>query len=108
MVAEQKLLHTNLTTGENGHLLFAGVDTVALAEKYGTPLFLIDDERVRERCREYKIAMKKYFGDGSLPLYASKALSFKEIYRIMADEGMGTAFHGGVRGLSDGTRLFPW
>ena len=31
MVAEQKLLHTNLTTGENGHLLFAGVDTVALA-----------------------------------------------------------------------------
>lgn len=31
MVAEQKLLHTNLTVDENGHLLFAGADTVALA-----------------------------------------------------------------------------
>lgn len=87
---EQKLIHTNLAADERGHLLFAGRDTVALAEKYGTPLFLIDDGRVRERCREYKLAMKKYFGESSYPLYASKALSFKEIYRIMAEEGMGT------------------
>lgn len=87
---EQKWIHSNLSAGENGHLFFAGMDTVALAEKYGTPLFLIDDKRVRERCREYKTAMKKYFGEASYPLYASKALSFKEIYRMMAEEGMGT------------------
>ena len=86
----QHILHSNVTVGENGHLYFAGTDTVPLAEKYGTPLFLIDDERIRERCREYKIAMKKYFGEDALPLFASKALSFKEIYRIMASEGMGT------------------
>jgi len=86
----QHILHSNVTVGENGHLYFAGMDTVPLAEKYGTPLFLIDDERIRERCREYKIAMKKYFGEDALPLFASKALSFKEIYRIMASEGMGT------------------
>ena len=54
---EQKWIHSNLSAGENGHLFFAGMDTVALAEKYGTPLFLIDDKRVRERCREYKTAM---------------------------------------------------
>lgn len=86
----QKLVHSNVTIGENGHLYFAGMDTVALAEKHGTPLFLIDDQRIRERCREYKDAMKTYFSEDSIPLFASKALSFKEIYRIMADEEMGT------------------
>lgn len=30
-----------------------------------------------------------HFGPGSLPLYASKAASFKQMYRIMAEEGMG-------------------
>ena len=90
MVTEQQFLHSNLSAGENGHLYFAGMDTVALAEKYGTPLLLLDDRRIRERCREYKSAMRAYFGETSYPLYASKALSFKEIYRMMAQEEMGT------------------
>ena len=90
MVTEQQFLHSNLAAGEDGHLYFAGMDTVALAEKYGTPLLLLDDRRIRERCWEYKSAMKAYFGETSYPLYASKALSFKEIYRMMAQEEMGT------------------
>ena len=36
MVTEQQFLHSNLSAGENGHLYFAGMDTVALAEKYGS------------------------------------------------------------------------
>ena len=87
---DQKIVHSNVTVGENGHLCFAGADTVALAEKYGTPVFLLDDSRVRTRIREYKEAMARNFGDGSMPLFASKSLSFKEIYRIMAEEGIGT------------------
>lgn len=87
-VTQKKLLHTNLSVGENGHLLFAGADTVQMVEKYGSPLMLLDEGRVRARCREYKEAMAKYFGGGSMPLFASKALSFKEIYRIMASESM--------------------
>ena len=35
------ILHDNYTVGENGHLYVGGCDTVALAEKYGTPLDLI-------------------------------------------------------------------
>ena len=31
------IIHENVTVGENGHLHFAGIDTVTLAEKYGTP-----------------------------------------------------------------------
>ena len=87
---DRKIVHSNVTVGKNGHLYFAGADTVSLAEKYGTPVFLLDDARVRARVREYKEAMKMNFGESALPLFASKSLSFKEIYRIMAEEGIGT------------------
>ena len=84
------IIHENVTVGENGHLYFAGVDTVTLAEKYGTPAIFIDEDRVRARMREYKNALEAHFGAGSMPLFASKALSFKALYRIAADEGIGT------------------
>ncbi len=79
----------NLGVNSNGHLAFAGRDTVEMASKYGTPLYLMDEERIRYNCRVYLDAMKKHFGDDSLPLYASKAASFKHIYRIVNEEGMG-------------------
>ena len=87
---DTQIVHSNVTVGENGHLYFAGADTTVLAEKYGTPVFLLDDARVRARVREYKEAMARNFGEGSMPLFASKSLSFKEIYRMMAEEGIGT------------------
>lgn len=73
----------------NGHIFFGGRDVTALAGKYGTPLYLMDEKRIRENCRTYKEAMKMAFGDAAKPLYASKACSFKQIYRIMKEEGMG-------------------
>lgn len=82
------MLHTNLDINEKGHLTFAGVDTVELAKEYKTPLYILDEQRIREKCRTYINAMREHFGNGSQALYASKALSFKEIYRIVKDENM--------------------
>lgn len=76
-------------TVKNGVLHFAGQNTVELAQKYGTPLYLMDEDKIRESCRIYTAAFKKHFGEGSRPLYASKANSFKRIYEIMREEGMG-------------------
>ena len=84
------MLHDNINVLENGHLSFGGVDVVELAEKYGTPLYVTDEAKIRNNFREYKAAVEKYFGKESLPLYASKALCCKEIYRIAKDEGIGT------------------
>ncbi len=83
------MLYKNLDINEAGHLTFAGCDTTALAQEYGTPLMLLDENSIRNRCREYKNAMREVFPAGSMPLYASKALSFKRIYEIMAQENMG-------------------
>ena len=80
------MLHTNLSIDPaTGHLLLAGRDTVELAEKYGTPLYLLDEARIREKCRTYVNAMKEAFAPGSMPLLASKALCFKGIYKIAAE-----------------------
>ena len=83
------MLSSNLTIGANGHLYFAGHDTVGLAKEYGTPLYLMDEQRIRENMRMYLQAFRTHFGSGSRPLYASKAASFKRIYEIAKEEGMG-------------------
>ena len=83
------MLASNLSVNNSSHLVFAGRDTVELAEKYGTPLYLLDEDTVRERCRLYRRAMREAFGEAALPLYAGKALCVKDIYRIMREEGMG-------------------
>lgn len=86
---EKNLLHSNLgVCGDN--LLFAGYDTVELAKKYGTPLMLLDENRIRSTMRTYKSAMERYFGEKSKPLYASKALSFTAMYQIAKEEGIYT------------------
>lgn len=83
------MLHQNISKNESGHLTFAGMDVTKLAEKYGTPLYLVDEGRVRMNCRMYKDAMARVFGAGSSATYAGKALCFTEIYRVLADENMG-------------------
>ena len=88
-MGEEKFICENISADENGHLHFAGQDTVLLAAKYGTPLYLMDEDRIRYNCRAYLSAFRASFGENCRILYASKACSFKQIYRIMAEEGMG-------------------
>ncbi len=89
MIKCKEMLSENLTRGAGGELLLAGVSVSDMAKKYGTPLYLYDEGRIRERCRSFKSAMAEGFGENSLVLYASKAASFKRIYEIMKEEGVG-------------------
>lgn len=84
------MICNNLSVSSRGHLLFGGRDTLELIQKYGSPLYLMDEERIRANARTYVKAMREHFPEGSHPLFASKAASFKQIYRIIAGEGMGT------------------
>lgn len=83
------MLYKNLGVNQEGHLTFAGFDTVTLAHEYGTPLMVMDENLIRSRCREYTDAMAAHLPAGSKPLYASKAFSVKRIYEIMKEENMG-------------------
>jgi diaminopimelate decarboxylase len=69
---------------ENGHLTIGGVDAVELVERYGSPLYVTNEERVRENFRSYHDA----FPEADL-YYAAKANGNLTILRIMAEEGAG-------------------
>ena len=83
------MLHDNLDINEQGHLTVAGQDTLALAAQYGTPLYLLDEEKLRRNCRTQLQAMRAAFGADALPLYASKALCYTGIYHTIEQEGLG-------------------
>lgn len=79
----------NLTVNSEGALLFAGRNPRDLIEKYGSPLYVMDEMRIRHNMRVYKNALREAFGENCDVLYASKACSFKEMYRIAKSEDIG-------------------
>lgn len=79
----------SLSTNCSGHLTIGGADVVSLAKKYGTPLYIMDEDKIRRTCKEYTDAMRKCYSDNFMVFYASKAFSCKYIYRIIEAEGFG-------------------
>ncbi len=78
-----------LRTNQENHLEIGGCDAVALAKEYGTPLYVMDETCIRENCRLYTQAMKKYYNDNGLILYANKAFCTLAMCNIVKDEGLG-------------------
>lgn len=78
-----------LSVAENKNLCIGGCDVAKIAEEYGTPVYIMDEDKIRENCRTYTSAMQHYYDGNGLVLYASKALSCKYIYRLAKEEGMG-------------------
>jgi diaminopimelate decarboxylase len=77
------LLPDTAEVGVDGHLLIGGVDTVELAERFGTPLFVYDEEHLRRRCQQAVAA----FPGGAA--YASKAFLCGAMARLVQEEGLG-------------------
>lgn len=78
-----------LNVNEKGHLTIGGCDTLELAKEYGTPLYVLDENTIRSTMRSYVNSFKKYYNGNGMPLYASKALSCKELCRIAKEENIG-------------------
>jgi diaminopimelate decarboxylase len=74
----------NARRGDDGVVRLAGVDVRELANEFGTPLFVVDEEDFRTRCAEHARA----FGDPALVHYASKAFLSVQIARWVAEEGL--------------------
>lgn len=72
-----------------GRLEIGGADTVELAEKFGTPLYVYDEDYIRSMMRVYRETLEKEYGGNGLVLYASKAFSCMGMYAIADSEGLG-------------------
>ncbi|MBQ2881463.1 MAG: diaminopimelate decarboxylase [Clostridia bacterium] len=74
---------------KNGILHIDGISTEQIAKDYGTPCYVMSEDHIRNTCRLYKGAFDKFYDGKGMPLYASKAFSACEIYRIVNEEGFG-------------------
>lgn len=78
----RSLLPETAAAGPDGELMIGGCSTLELAREFGTPLFVYDEQHLRNRCRETVMA----FGDGAI--YATKAFLCLAMARLAHEEGL--------------------
>lgn len=69
-------------------LEIGGCDTVELAEKFGTPLYVMDEALIRENCRRYRKALAESYPLGEI-FYAGKAFLVTAMAALVNEEGLG-------------------
>ncbi|MEG1257298.1 diaminopimelate decarboxylase [Clostridium sp.] len=70
----------------NNSLFIGGINTIELTKKFGTPLYVMDEEQIRDNCRRYLQAMKSNVNNKVA--YAGKAFLTKAIVQVIKDEGL--------------------
>jgi len=73
----------------SNNLEIGGCDLAALAAEHSTPLYVLDEETLRENCRNYLLAFTENYPDTEIA-YASKALAVLGVYKIISEEGLST------------------
>ena len=91
---------------DQGRLAVGGCVLSELAERYGTPLYVLDEASIRKACQAYRDSLKRHYPGPSLAIYASKANSSMALTALVASEGLGldavsagelmTALDGGI------------
>ncbi|MGI5875266.1 MAG: diaminopimelate decarboxylase [Dethiobacteria bacterium] len=77
-----------MKVNKQGHLEIGGCDTVELATKFGTPLYILDEDMIRENCLRYLQALHQYYPHGKI-VYAGKAFLSLAMARLLDEEGLG-------------------
>ena len=83
----QNLKPRTTTINNNGNLEISGCDLVELAQKYATPLYVLDEDTLRSICQNYKEAFASY--PQTRLLFASKSLCTMATSKLLAQEGFG-------------------
>jgi diaminopimelate decarboxylase len=84
----QAVLPSTATVNERGHLAIGGCDTVDLAREFGTPLYLFDEQHLRDQARAFVRSFTRRNPD-TMVAYASKAYTGLAILKLVAEEGLG-------------------
>jgi len=85
----QQLLPLTAQANGEGCLEIGGCDVSELVQRFGSPLYIVDEEALRVACRQYRSTFEQYYPGKFQVLYASKAWSCLAICAIAASEGCG-------------------
>jgi len=81
-------MHGSMRVTSAGHLEIGGCDTVALAGKFGTPLYIMDEMKIRDNCRQFVQSFMKHYENAEV-IYASKVFCTLAMCKLIAEEDMG-------------------
>lgn len=81
-------LHGTMEINNEGNLKIGGCEVTEIAKEYGTPLYILDEQEIRNNCRAYREAFEEWYPN-SQTIYAGKAFLSLTMCRIIAEEGLG-------------------
>ncbi|MGL4670117.1 MAG: diaminopimelate decarboxylase [Methanobacteriaceae archaeon] len=76
----------NIKINNKNHLDIGGADVCDIAEEFGTPVFAIDENRIRDNYNRFYSAFSKYYPDFKV-FYACKANTNIAVMKILEEEG---------------------
>ncbi len=85
----QNLMPLTARVNDHDHLEVGGCDVKDLVERYGSPLYVLDEATLRATCQQYRDAFAQYYAGPSQVIYASKAWNCLAVCAIVASEGLG-------------------
>jgi diaminopimelate decarboxylase len=91
----QAILPVSACVNREDHLVIGGCDTLDLATRFGTPLFVVDEATFRRSCQQLRDALAQNYPGESRVLYASKAWSCKALVALACSEQIGIEVVGG-------------
>lgn len=81
-------LFPQTTQVENDLLIIGGCDTTELVKQFGTPLYVLDDMTIRNKCAEYRDSLAQRYPESAV-CYACKALLNRALAQLFKEEGLG-------------------
>ena len=89
MAATTRAVYPEASSVQDGRLLIGGCDAVELAREFGTPAYVMAEDDLRARAREFRSALESsHQGPGEV-IFASKACPVTAVLRVFAEEGLG-------------------
>lgn len=81
-------LPDGMSINSKNHITINNYDVCELASKYGTPLYIMNEELIRKNCRAFKSTLNRCYEKNKI-LFASKAFSCLYMYKILNEENIG-------------------
>jgi diaminopimelate decarboxylase len=89
MAAATRSVYPEASSVHAGRLSLGGCDAVALAREFGTPAYVMAEDDLRARAREFRTALEAHHGGEGEVVFASKACPVTAVLRVFAEEGLG-------------------
>ncbi|MCE2462579.1 MAG: diaminopimelate decarboxylase [Dehalococcoidia bacterium] len=84
----QRVFPETTEVNSRGHLAIGGCDVLDLASQFGTPLYVFDEDMLRNRCRQFVQEFRSRHQETTV-VYACKAYVNPALARIFKEEGLG-------------------